>query len=926
MVPQVIKHYRILDKFGAGGMGEVYRAEDLKLHRTVAIKAVRIDRTGNTTSRTEALREAIAVSQIVHPNVVTLFEVIEEEDVLYLVMECVQGRTLRSILTEKRPSLDEALHIGCEVAAGLKAVHAAGEVHRDIKPENIMVTPEGTCKILDFGIAHLTLGTTITRDGMVAGTPHYMAPEQVQGGAVDARADIYSLGVVLYEILSGRLPFPDREWPALLGSILRGEPVPLTQQSAGVPPDLERIVATAMARDRDRRYAGAGDLKQDLELVRKRLADAGHIPTSKALYSARGARPGGRLRRAAPVLAVLLIAALAIGLKEYLRRHPPNPAPGPFRVMVAPFANTRGDSHLAWLSGGIMDCLIAGLGHLEGCEIVHRHTVTSAVDIAPYQAAFFSDAGLLGAAREAGASYLVTGSYTANGPVVRIACELNDLKKGTVLGSWTRDLTNIERDFFPAVDAIAADLASRLRTTRTRPAAGGSRGTGYDTQSVAAMQQFERGIEGFERRDFETARSGFEAAVAADSLFARAYLYLALSSTEAADCETSMTRAMAYRHSAPSPTREVIEAVWNELLGRDTEAIAQYEKILADHPEEMLTRNHLANLYLRRREWAKAIGEFSAERTRNPFDYSFFPSLTIAYVEIGQRDQALRMAENWRARAPSDSAPLQWVIQLNQTFGNYLEALALCDTLSALAPGADLADREVILVLLGRLDQAEECVARWQEDPGLYSRSKPLVQLALIERERGRLGRGVELSRQALAIQDDFYNRWVAGQLAAAGSDFSGAEGHARAIGEYFGNETGDSTTAEAFAMRRFYFNLEGEIALARGDAPGAVSMHERALHYSGQADDPPFRTPFGVALLAAGDTARAMAAFERVLAFNPNYPEALLCLGRAARARGDRERALAALGRLTPLWREADPDYAPNREREELLAGLLEN
>ncbi len=928
MVPQVISHYRILGKFGEGAMGEVYRAEDLKLHRTVAIKALRVDRDGNTASHTQALREAIAISQILHPNVVTLFEVIEEENMLYLVMECVQGKTLRSLLAERRPSLDEALHIACEVASGLGAVHAAGEVHRDIKPENIMVTPEGTCKILDFGIAHLARGVTITQDGAIVGTLHYMSPEQVQGLPVDARADIYSLGVVLYELLAGQVPFADHEGREILADIMRREPVPLSRLSASVPPDLERIVAQAMAKERDRRYGAAADLKHDLALVRNRLNAAGRMTTRTPLVAESLPSPTRRLRRATSTLIAVVVAVVAAWgghrIWDYYLHPDPGAPDGPPRVLVAPFINTRSDSGLAWLSGGIMDCLIAGLGRLDGYEIVHRHTVISALDEAPSQAAFVSDAALLGAAREAGASYLVTGSFMASGPAVRIACELEDLRRNVVLGSWTQDMGDLERDFFPAVDAIAADLAGHLGASAAGAPASGGRGLG--TQSVGALEHFERGIEGFERGDHPAARAAFREAVAADSTFARAYLYLSLSEVELADCEAAMTQAMAYRHGAPPPTPEIIEAQWNDLLGRDREAILQYKEILAAHPEEMLVRNSLAYLYMRRREWTNAIGEFSAVRARNPFDYSFFPQLTIAYVEIGQRDQALSMTRAWRDHEPDRAAPLQWTVQLNQTLGNYLLALDLCDSLAALSPGADLADREAILVLLGRLAAAETCNARWQAAPGEFSRSKPLAQQSLIELERRRLARGVALSREAIAIQDDFYNRWVAGRLAAASGDFPAAEEHARAIAEYFGFDLGDSTTAEALAMRRFYFNLEGEIALARGDARDAVARHARALRHSSQIDDPFFRTPFGIALLAAGDTTQAMTAFEHVLAFNPNYPEALFNSGRVALARGDRQQATAAVERLELLWKEADPDYAPGRELKELRAALERN
>ncbi len=276
MVARTLAHYQLLEKLGEGAMGEVYHAIDVRLGRAVAIKALKTAASGADKSR--FLREARTVSRIDHPNVVTIFDVVEEDDSLYLVMQYVQGRTLRELMVERRPEVGEALRIAGDVAAGLKAAHAIGVVHRDIKPANVMVLPDGSSKILDFGVAHLAEAdyTTLTASGTVVGTLHYMAPEQLAGKPVDPRADIYSLGVVLYEMLSGRVPFAGREAGPLVHDIVSREPVPLPRLVRGLPQGVAAVVSKAMAKRPEDRYAGADELGHDLELVTNGLSAAEH--------------------------------------------------------------------------------------------------------------------------------------------------------------------------------------------------------------------------------------------------------------------------------------------------------------------------------------------------------------------------------------------------------------------------------------------------------------------------------------------------------------------------------------------------------------------------------------------------------------------------------------------------------------------------
>lgn len=916
MVARTILHYRLLEKLGEGAMGEVYLARDLTLGRTVAIKSLKAASAGSDSDRARFLREAKAVSQIDHPNVVTLFDVIEEEGTMHLVMQHVRGKSLREVIAERKLEIGEALRVGSDVAAGLRAAHAIGVVHRDIKPANVMVTPDGSCKVLDFGVAHLAGvdTTTLTGSGEIVGTLHYMAPEMVRGEPVDERVDIYSLGVVLFEILAGQVPFAGREQAALLHAIVERDPPLLSRFRTDLPADLEALVARALAKNPERRHATAGELLDELEAARRSLAASAAEPTQESHY----ARERRRRTARQIALGVLLVAALIAAPEVLHRIQPPHRA----RIMVAPFHGSRSDPEQEWLSSALMDCLIAALTGLEGYEIVPRRTVTSAVELLSSQNPRVAHAGLFGAAREVGATHLVTGTYTETGPITRVTCELQDLEREVVLASWSEDVRDLEAEFLTTVDGFAEDVAHFLGTRRGEDRAGTATSP-YHTQSIEAIKHFEEGIKDFERSNFPAARENFRAAVAADSAFTRAYIYLAWTTNEKAVWERYLTLAMKYRHSAPPPLRELVEAEWTETHGQQDEAIRRYEEILARHPDEVLARGSLAYLYFIRREWLKAIGEYEALRERNPFDYSFYSYLTSAHLEIGHQREALRLAQEWRERLPKQAYPLMWLSQLHGWLGDYATALALCDSLAAIHPGAELAHRGTVLIHLGRLKEAEATLLRWKANPGgYYSRSQPLAMLAQVDYMTRDFPEGSRRIQEALSIQDDSYNRWIAGLLAVASSDLVAAEAHALAIAEEAGVET-DSVAVEAFSSRRFYYNLKGEIALARGDASGAVRMHERALHHSSRMDDPVFRTPFGVALAAAGDTAKAIAAFEQALEFNPNYPEALLNLGRTAAARGDREHGAQALRRLDSLWGQADPDYVRKEELEKALQAL---
>ncbi|HEX6285459.1 MAG TPA: protein kinase, partial [Pyrinomonadaceae bacterium] len=380
-----VSHYRILEKLGAGGMGEVYLAEDMKLGRKVAIKILSEEYTTNRDRLQRFEQEAAAASNLNHPNILTIHEVGTDNGRHYIATEYIDGLTLRRKAVASHLEIPEILDIAVQVASALEEAHAAGIVHRDIKPDNIMVRRNGYVKVLDFGLAKLTetvdrtptdaeAATRVlvqTDAGVVMGTSHYMSPEQARGKPVDARSDIWSLGIVVYELVTGRTPFEGETSTDVIVGITQKEPPPLARYAPNVPAELDWIVMKALRKDRDERYQTAKELLTDLRRLKQRLefeselersvpsgfiatkiSDAGAPPTipdrvaatrtvtqaSSAEYIAKSLQ---RHKVAAAIIALLLITGTAAGFYFYYNRS--KPLTDKDTVLLADFVNTTGE-------------------------------------------------------------------------------------------------------------------------------------------------------------------------------------------------------------------------------------------------------------------------------------------------------------------------------------------------------------------------------------------------------------------------------------------------------------------------------------------------------------------------------------------------------------------------------------------------------
>ncbi|MBA2303999.1 MAG: serine/threonine protein kinase [Acidobacteria bacterium] len=299
-----VSHYRIEEEIGRGGMGIVYRGVDTKLGRPVAIKMLPVEATADAERHRRFIREAQSASALNHPNIVTIYEIGEDAGTTFIAMELVEGRPLDAVLAEGQMPIGTALDYAAQVAGALEAAHARAIVHRDIKPGNIVITPDGRAKVLDFGLAKLierapsetTITAMATVPGTVLGTLAYMSPEQAEGRTVDGRSDIFSLGAVLYQMIAGRRPFAGSSDVGLVTAILRDPPAPLRTLRAGVPAEIETLVARALAKDPADRYADAGALRADVAKAHARLTRP----------------PDATWRRSAILLPVALLLVLAV--------------------------------------------------------------------------------------------------------------------------------------------------------------------------------------------------------------------------------------------------------------------------------------------------------------------------------------------------------------------------------------------------------------------------------------------------------------------------------------------------------------------------------------------------------------------------------------------------------------------------------------
>ncbi|MFQ5778091.1 MAG: protein kinase [Terriglobia bacterium] len=932
-----VGRFAIRARLGKGGMGEVYRAHDTKLKRPVALKRIAPEHRTDEEYRSRLWKEAERASRLSYAHIAGVYDVLEEKGEIFLVMEYVEGQTLRERLRDPLPP-EEFLRLAVQCAEALAAAHEKEVVHRDIKPENIMLTPTGLVKILDFGVAKRLLrhdpeGPTTDASSLMvgtrSGTPAYMAPETLLEREIDERVDIFSLGVVFYEALTGSHPFRGANYEETTARILREVPPPVSRHNSTAPAELDRIVAKMLAKDPAQRYATARDLLGELRAVRSAL-----VSPWKQLLEHLGQwwRYRTRWERAALAAGVAL-AALLVGVLAYQN----------FRIrvfaerdwiLVADFDNQSGEllfDHTA------SELVRHALQQSRYVNVVPRSRVVDALRRMGRTQVMHVDAALgREICRRENFRALLTGKIISAGSAFQIILQILDPWQGLPVVTETERLES-PAELYAGVDRLTQRLRRHLGESLAQVEKDSTALAQVTTSSLVALERYSRALELYAAGDFERFLVLANSAVEHDPNFVMAHLYLARAHYRLGDDKSAlehMARTEQAQGRVTERERYLILATHNQFQGEYEKAVEQYRLLTELYPDDLQGHRGLAevSIYVGQREEAiEAQRRVLELDPHSAFDHS---RLLLYLSRVNRFREALAAYKQARAQDIS-GAQLHWGAGLAHLgLGNPEEARAEFELLAAEGGTYEenLASLYLARVLMyeGRMREAAEVLrAGFALDERLGSETWIPVRrylLARVELVRGRAAAArAEARRLALDARAELQpaNLLRAAFLALELGELGSARQLLALLDELRTQQ--DSTFTKAC-----YHILRGELERVAGRAEAAVESQRAATLFSSSFES---FLALGKAYRARGDWRSAIQAYERFLGFKgeilrDDFPGGWvlghLYLARLFSQIDDTQQALRHYDEFLRLWAGADSDLPvlelARAERERLV------